>query len=76
MPRVKPLIRPDPREMVVKKKVANIMLEHDLTRKDLSRYTGIEYQRLCRMIKDVGSLTLKEYWLILDAEERLAKEGR
>ena len=66
MPRVKPLIRPDPRATAVSGEISELMNRNGITKKDLSRRTGIEYQRLCRMLRDIGTLTMAEYWLIQD----------
>ena len=67
MPRVRPLIRPDPREEAVSEEIHELLWRDGITRRALSRRTGIEYQRLCRMLRNVSSLTLKEYWMIVDA---------
>ena len=66
MPRVKPLIRPDPRAAAVSGEISELLNRNGITKKDLSRRTGIEYQRLCRMLRNIGTLTMAEYWAIQD----------
>ena len=66
MPRVRPLIRPDPRAVAVSGEICELLNQNGITKKDLSRRTGIEYQRLCRMLRNIGTLTMAEYWAIQD----------
>lgn len=74
MPRVKALIRTDPREVEVKQKIGGILalLHGNNTR--LAELTGIKYGTLMKRIGkggDIGSMRLSELWAIEDLEGRI-----
>ena len=67
MPRVKPLIREDPRETEIRREIGGIMGELRLTQGQLAERAGIDKATFSRRLKDLGSMRLSEYWRIQDA---------
>lgn len=70
MPRVKPLIRPDPRETEVLDELGAALSAMKISKKELAKRTGIEYTKLCRRFRNVGEMRLDELWRIQDARKR------
>lgn len=68
MPKVKPLIRPDPRQVEMRRKIAGILAVSDMNIADAARATGIKYSTLSAHLHDIGNLRLKELWAIEDLE--------
>lgn len=67
MPRVKPLIKPDDREVAIRKEIGGIMGELRLTQGQLAERARIDKATFSRRLKDLGSMRLSEYWRIQDA---------
>lgn len=70
MPRIKPLIRPDPRATAILTEIGGGRAALQITQGELARRAGIEPSLLCKRLKDIGSMRLSEYWGIQDAIER------
>ena len=67
MPKVKPLIRPDPSVQAVRAWIGAGMATLGLTQKELARQTGIKETTLSVRIGkggDLGSMKLSELWAI------------
>ena len=63
MPKVKPLIRTDPLEHQIRSEIASGMGQMQITARELSRMTGINYNTLAKRIGkggDIKSLRLGE----------------
>lgn len=70
MPKIKPLIRPDPLETDVISEIASGMAQTKTSMKDLARLTGINYSTLTKRIGrtgDIKTLRLGELILIRKA---------
>lgn len=71
MPRVRPLIRTDPREIAVRKEIGGILMMLGDNKSKLAELSGIKYGTLMSRIGsgygDIGRMTLREYWAIQDA---------
>lgn len=81
MPRVKPLIRPDPIEIEVASTIGTIRTLGRLSIKDLAKRAGIDPATLGTRIGkngDIGSLRLREYLAILRVGEDIGviEKGR
>ena len=70
MPRTKPLIRPDPREIAVRKEINGGMGALQMKQYELARQAGMPASTLSYKLKNIGSLTLAEYWAIQKVFER------
>lgn len=74
MPRVKALIRTDPRETEVKNKIGGILMQLGGSKVRLAQLTGINPNTLQKRIGksgDIGSMRLRELWAIEDLEGRI-----
>ena len=63
MPRIKPLIRPDPLETSIRSEIASGMVNKQINIKELSKMTGIRYSTLIDRIGkggDIKSLRIGE----------------
>ena len=70
MPRVKPLIRPDPRATAILTEIGGGRAALQITQGELARRAGIDPSLLCKSLKDIGTMRLSEYWGIQDVIER------
>lgn len=78
MPKVKPLIRPDPRAQGVRKEIGSIMGVLQIDAVELSQISGINYKTLMRRIGkngNIGDMRLYELWAIQDAAKRRGYEN-
>lgn len=70
MPRVKPLIRPDPRATAVLNEIGGGMAALRITQGELARRAGINRQTMSNRLKNIGEMRLSEYWKLQDVIER------
>lgn len=70
MPRVKPLIRPDPRATAILTEIGGGMAALRITQGELARRAGIKPSTLSGRMKDIGSMRLSELWAIQKVIER------
>ena len=64
MPRVKPLIRQDPKEAEVLSRVGGIMAAKHLTQDALAKKIGVSPATMSGRMKNIGSMRLSELWAI------------
>ena len=72
MPRVKPLIRPDPRKTAVLVEIGSIKAALNLSQGELARRAKINPATMSLRMNDIGSMRLSELWAIQDVAR---KEG-
>ena len=70
MPRVKPLIRPDPRETEILAEVGAIIAALRITQEELAKRTGIAPSTLSRRMKHPGDFRIRELNAIRDLRKR------
>ena len=70
MPRVNPLIKPDPRSVAVLEEIGGTMAAMHLTQNELARRTGMSPATLCNRMKNIGDMRLSEYWRIQDVRKK------
>lgn len=70
MPRVKPLIKPDPRETAVREEIGSAMAAMRITQNELAKRTGISPATLSGRLKNIGDMRLRELWAIQDVRKR------
>ena len=70
MPRVKPLIKPDPRETAIREEVGATLAVLRITQNELARQTGMSPATLSNRLKRIGDMRLSEYWRIQDVRKR------
>lgn len=70
MPKVKPLIRPDPRATAVLAEIGGGRTALRITQGEMAKRAGMEPSLLCRRMKDIGSMRLSELWALQDVIER------
>lgn len=70
MPRVKPLIRPDPRATAILNEIGGGRAALQITQGELARRAGIDPSLLCKRLKNIGDMRLSEYWKLQDVIER------
>lgn len=66
MPRVKPLIKPDPRAIAVMEEIGGAMAVMQISQNELAKRTGISPATLSNRLKNIGDMRLSEYWRIQD----------
>ena len=71
MPKVKALIRRDPRETEVILEILGVLAAAKIDRKELAKLTGINISTLNLRMRDVGSMRLSELWKIQDVRKRV-----
>lgn len=70
MPRVKPLIRPDPRRTAVLAEIGGIRAALHLSQRGLAEKARIKPTTMSDRMKDIGSMRLSELWAIQDVAKR------
>lgn len=70
MPRVKPLIRPDPEEIKLLKEIGGIMAALEISQKELARRAGISPSTLSNRMHNIGDIRLSEILAIRRAAKR------
>ena len=70
MPRVKPLIKQDPRETAVLDEIGGTMAVMRITQNELARQTGMSPATLSNRLKNIGDMRLSELWRIQDVRKR------
>lgn len=70
MPRVKPLIKPDPRETAIREEIGSAMAVMRITQKELAKRTGISPATLSGRLKNIGDMRLRELWAIQDVRKK------
>lgn len=70
MPRVKPLIKPDPRSVAVLEEIGGTMAVMRISQNELARKVGISPATLSGRLKDIGNMRLSEYWRIQDLRKQ------
>lgn len=72
MPRVKPLIREDPRAIEVRQRIGALKGKLKICDSEISRRTGISRSTISQLLGahgDIGNMRLKQYWQILDLDK-------
>jgi hypothetical protein len=67
MPRIKPLIRPDPRAIELKGEIGKLQEQTGKSYRYLCRKAGIEYATFMLHKSDVRSMRYGEFWAFMDA---------
>ena len=70
MPKVKPLVRPDPREISIREEIGGVLAVLNITQNELARRTGISPATLSGRMKNIGDMRLSELWAIQDVRKR------
>ena len=70
MPRVKPLIRPDPRATAILNEIGGGMAAMRITQGELARRAGINRQTMSNRMRNIGEMKLSELWALQDVIER------
>lgn len=70
MPRVKPLIRPDPRATAILNEIGGGMAALRITQGELARRAGINRQTMSNRMRNIGEMKLSELWALQDVIER------
>lgn len=70
MPRVKPLIKPDPRSVAVLEEIGGTMAVMRISQNELARKVGISPATLSGRLKEIGNMRLSEYWRIQDLRKQ------
>ena len=70
MPRVKPLIKPDPRSVAVLEEIGGTMAVMKISQNELAKRVGISPATLSGRLKDIGNMRLSEYWRIQDLRKQ------
>jgi DNA-binding Xre family transcriptional regulator len=70
MPRVKPLIKPDPRSVAVLEEIGGTMAVMRISQNELARKVGISPATFSGRLKDIGNMRLSEYWRIQDLRKQ------
>lgn len=72
MPKVKPLIREDPRAVETRQQIGAIKGKLKINDSEISRRTGISRAMLSSLIGakgDIGNMRLRQLWAILDLDK-------
>ncbi len=70
MPRIKPIIKQDPRATAVLEEVGGTMAAMHITQNELARRTGISPATLSCRLKNIGDMRLSELWAIQDVRKK------
>lgn len=70
MPRVKPLIRPDPRAVAVREEIGGTMAVMRISQNELAKRIGISPATLSNRLKHIGDMRLSELWAIQDVRKK------
>lgn len=70
MPRVKPLIKKDPRETAVLEMIGGTMAVMEITQTELAERAGISPSTMSGRLKHIGEMRLSELWAIQDARKK------
>ena len=70
MPRVKPLVRQDPRETAIREEIGATLAVMKITQNELAQRTGMSPATLSGRLKNIGDMRLSEYWRIQDVRKK------
>lgn len=70
MPRVKPLIRPDPRAVAVLEEIGGTLAAMEINQNELAKRIGISPSTLSSRLKHIGDMRLSELWAIQDVRKK------
>ena len=70
MPRVKPLIRPDPRAVAILEEIGGTLAAMHITQNELARRTGMSPATLSNRMKNIGDMRLSALWAIQDVRKK------
>ena len=70
MPRVKPLLKPDPRQVAVLEEIGGTLAVMKITQNELARRTGMSPATLSNRMKNIGDMRLSELWAIQDVRKK------
>jgi DNA-binding transcriptional regulator GbsR (MarR family) len=70
MPRVKPLIKKDPRETAVLEMIGGTMAVMEITQTELAERAGISPSTMSGRLKHIGEMRLSELWAIQDVRKK------
>lgn len=70
MPRVKPLLKPDPRQVAVLEEIGGTLAVMKITQNELARRTGMSPATLSNRLKHIGDMRLSELWRIQDVRKK------
>jgi len=71
MPKVKPLIKKDPREVNVLSEIGATLATLGVSRKELAQRCGMKPSTLNLRMHDIASMRLGELWAIQDLREKM-----
>lgn len=70
MPRVKPLIKKDPRSVAVLEEIGGTMAVMGIGQNELARRSGMSPATLSGRLKHIGDMRLSELWAIQDVRKK------
>ena len=70
MPRVRPLIKQDPRKTAILQEIGGIMAALHLTQNELANRAGIAPSTMSKRMKQIGNMRLRELWAIRDTARK------
>ncbi len=70
MPRIKPLIKKDPRSVAVLEEIGGTMAVMGITQNELARRSGMSPATLSGRLKHIGDMRLSELWAIQDVRKK------
>ena len=70
MPKVKPLVRPDPRERAIREEIGSIQGVLQINQAAMAKEIGMPNSTLSMRMKNIGTMRLSEYWAIQDMAKK------
>ena len=70
MPRVKPLLKPDPRSVAVLEEIGGTMAVMRISQNELAKRSGMSPATLSGRLKNIGEMRLSELWAIQDVRKK------
>ena len=70
MPRVKPLVRQDPRETAIREEIGAALAVMKITQNELAQRTGMSPATRSGRMKHIGDMRLRELWAIQDVRKK------
>lgn len=70
MPRVRPLTKPDPRQVAVLEEIGGTLAAMKIGQNELAKRAGISPATMSGRMKNIGDMRLSELWAIQDVRKR------